>query len=109
MITLQSAYNCSRPFWELISAEGIFTWLMCPYTIGGLGLAGLGLFIVGLPFIGLKNWSESWELPLVWLAIMVPTLAVGFLPGGVLRRIAGLVTAAFAVLFLGLYFWWGRS
>ena len=101
--------TCSRPFWELLADGQWFDWLPCPYVIDGLGMSGLGLFLIGIPFIGLKNWSESWTLPLVWLAIGVPTMGAALLPGPVVQRVAGLLTAGVALLIIGLYWWWGRS
>lgn len=106
---LQQTYQCSRPFYELLASGELFNWLGCPYTIGGLGLAGFGMFIVLGGFIGLKNWSESWTLPLVWVALLVPTMSAALLPGSILRRLAGLLTIAFAMLLIGVYWWWGRS
>lgn len=103
------AYQCSRPFWDLIANGNLFDWMMCPYTIGGLGLTGFGVFVVALPFVGLKNWSESWRVPMVWLAIAVPSMSSLLLPGSVLRRIAGAITVAFAMLIIGIYWWWGRG
>lgn len=87
-----------------------FDWLACPYTIEGLGLTGLGMFVLAGGFIGLKNWSESWTVPITWLAIISPFMAAAFLlPGALLRRIAGLLTLAVAMLIIGIYWWWGRS
>ncbi len=107
-IALQGGYQCSRPFYELW--PDVFNWLTCPYAIGGLGLVGVGLFVLGGGFIGLYNWSESWEVPMTWLAIVAPAMAAGFLlPGGVQRRIAGVVTVAVAMVMIGLYWWWGRA
>lgn len=97
--------TCSRPFWELLADGQIFRWVRCPYIIDGLGEAGFGLFLVGLPFVALFNWSESYTMPLIWLAISVPTLGAAILPGVVIRQIAGLLTAALALLIIGLYIW----
>lgn len=106
----QGGYTCNRPFYDLLVNEGLFDWLACPYTIEGLGLTGLGLFLWAIPFVGLKNWSESWEVPLTWTAIVTPALAAGFLlPGGLLRRIAGILTLVVAMLIIGIYWWWGRA
>lgn len=108
MIPLQS-FQCGRPFWEILADGRLFDWMMCPYTITGLSLTGLGVFIIGMPFIALKNWSESWTVPMTWLAIAVPSMSLALLPGTVLRRIAGVLTLMFALLFIGLYYWWGRG
>jgi len=101
--------TCSRPIYELLGNGDWFGWLQCAYTIDLLSAGGIGLFLVGIPFVGLKNWSESWTMPLVWLAIAVPMLSTALLPGVVVRRIAGLLTAGVALLVIGLYWWWGRS
>lgn len=108
------SFSCSRPFYELLSeavtnADALFDWVFCPYTITGLGLAGVGVFVLGTGFVGLKNWSESWILPMTWLALVAPVLAVAMLPGNVLRQIAGIVTIAVALVFIGWWFWSGRS
>jgi len=93
-----------------VTDAGIFDWLACNYTIEGLGLSGLGLFVLATGFVGLKNWSESWEVPLTWLAIVTPAMAAGFLlPGALVRRIAGVLTIVVAMLIIGIYYWWGRS
>lgn len=107
-------YQCSRPFYELLvkavsNPDVFWDWAFCPYTITGLGLAGVGLFILGTGFIGIKNWSESWILPLVWLAFVAPVLAVAMLPGSVLRQIAGIITIAVALVFVGWWYWSGRA
>lgn len=106
---LQSGYNCSRPFYEIIVDHGVFSWLPCPYSISGLGLSGVGMFTLAAGFIGLKNWSESWTLPITWLAIMTPAMGAALLPGSLLRRIAGVLTLAVVLLFVGIYYWWGRA
>lgn len=106
--------ECSRPFYELLSGAVnnpslIWDWAFCPYAITGLGMTGVGVLILATGFVGIKNWSESWTLPLTWLALVAPVLAVGMLPGLVSRRIAGLLTVAFSMLFIGIWWWWGRS
>lgn len=106
---LQSWFNCSRPFYEILGNHGVFSWLPCPYTITGLGLAGVGMFVLAGGFIGLKNWSESWVAPMTWVGIMAPAMGVALLPGTLLMRIAGLLTVAVAMLIIGIYWWWGRS
>jgi len=101
--------TCSRPFWQYIANGQLFEALNCPYAIGGLGITGVGMLVVLTGFVGLKNWSESWTMPLVWLAIVAPAMGATLLPGALLRRIAGLLTLAFALVMIGLYWWWGRS
>lgn len=103
--------SCSRPFYEILTGSGdLFTWVTCPYAIGGLGMTGVGMFVLITGFVGLKNWSESWTLPLTWLAIIAPAMAAAFLlPGVLVRQIAGVITLAVVGVFIGLYWWWGRS
>lgn len=107
MIPLQ--FQCSRPFYGVLSDGRLFDWLACPYAIDGLGITGVGAFIVIGGFIGLYNWSESWTLPITWLAVIVPAMGAALLPGTLLRQIAGIITVAVAMLIIGLYWWWGRS
>ena len=107
-------YTCSRPFYDLLAnattnPDALFNWVFCPYTITGLGLTGVGLIILATGFVGLKNWTESWTLPLTWLALVAPAMATALLPGNLLRQIAGAITLAVAMLFIGLWWWWGRS
>lgn len=107
---LQGGFQCSRPFYEIMADGRLWDWLACPYAIDGLGLTGVGAFVILTGFVGLKNWSESWTLPITWLAIVTPAMAAGFLiPGGLLRRIAGILTVAVALLLVGIYYWWGRA
>lgn len=107
-IVMQGGFECSRPLYDLW--PNVFNWLICPYGIYGLGLTGVGMFALAGGFIGLYNWSESWEVPVTWLAIVGPAMAAGFLlPGGLQRRIAGVITVGVAMLLVGLYWWWGRS
>lgn len=97
--------TCNRPFYDILSSGDIFEWLSCVFSIDYLGRAGFGLFVLGIPFVGLYNWSESYTLPMIWLAIAAPTISAAFIPGTVARRIAGLLTAAVALLIIGLYIW----
>lgn len=108
------SYSCSRPFYQLLSdavtnSDALFDWVFCPYTITGLGLSGVGLFIIGTTAIGIKNQTEGWTVPLTWLALTLPVLATALLPGNVIRQLAGVVTLAFAMLIVGMWWWWGRS
>lgn len=106
--------DCSRPFYDILVSTvnnpgAIFDWVFCPYAAAGLGMTGVGVFILATGFVGLKNWTEGWVVPGVWLAIVAPTLAAAMLPGNVIRQIAGVLTLGFALLFVGLYYWWGRA
>lgn len=109
------AYECSRPFYDLLAeaatgnADALFNWPLCPYTITGLELGGVGMIIVATGFVGLKNWSEGWILPLTWLALIGPVLAAAMLPGSIIRMALGFIVVAFAMGVVGLWYWWGRS
>jgi len=109
ILQAESGFQCSRPFYDILLDGEIFDWMACPYTIGGLGLTGLGGFIWFGGFVGLKNWSESWTLPVTWTAIVTPAMSAALLPGTLIRRIAGVLTVAVALLMVGVYFWMGRS
>lgn len=105
--------SCSRPFWDLLAQSvseptAIWTWLFCPYTIN-TSMAVVGAIILMMGFVGLYNWSESWTLPLTWLALVAPVVAAAALPGGLIRQIAGILTVAFAMLLIGIWYWWGRG
>lgn len=111
---LQTGYTCSRPFYDLLvdtvsNPTLILDWVFCPYTIGGLGLAGVGLIVLATGFVGLKNWSEGFVLPMAWLALVGPVLATAMLPGNVIRRAVGFIVLAFMMSIIGVYYWWGRS
>lgn len=107
------AYACSRPFWERLTdatsdPAALFDWVFCPYSIEvGLPVVGTMLMVIG--FVGLFNWSESWTLPLTWMALVAPIVAVTALPGGLIRIIGGIITFGVMGLFIGIYYWWGRT
>lgn len=108
-------YTCSRPFYQLLleAASGdltaLFNWPLCPYTITGLGLTGVGMIVLATGFVGLKNWSEGWTLPMTWLALIGPTMAAAMLPGNIIRRMTGFIVLAVAMCVIGAWWWWGRS
>lgn len=106
-------YACSRPFWDRLSQAtndpaALFDWVFCPYSIE-VGLPVVGSILMLIVFVGLFNWSESWRLPLTWLTLVAPVVAVIALPGGLIRLIGGLVTFGVLVMFIGIYYWWGRA
>jgi hypothetical protein len=104
------SFQCSRPYYGVLADGRIFDWGACVYAADGLGLAGVGLFVLAGGFIGLLNWSEGWAVPITWTAIVGPPMAAGvLLPGGLLRLVAGALTLAMAGLFIGAYWWWGRA
>lgn len=105
--------TCDRPLWDLLAnavsdPDALFLWPFCPYAID-TDILVVGAFMTLVPFIGLLNWSESWTVPMTWLAIVAPIVAAAALPGGMIRLIGGVVTFAVAMLFVGLWYWWGRS
>lgn len=106
-------YSCSRPFWDRLSQavndpSALFDWLFCPYSIE-IGLVAVGTIVLMTGFIGFRNWSEGWTLPLTWLALVAPLVAMTALPGGLIRLIAGALTFGVLALWVGIYYWWGRA
>lgn len=106
-------YACSRPFWERLSAAtsdpaALFDWVFCPYAIE-VGLPVVGTMLMAIGFVGMFHWSESWRLPVTWLAIVAPIVAATALPAGLIRLIGGIVTFGVLLFFIGIYYWWGRS
>lgn len=104
---------CERPLWERLAEatsdpNALFDWVFCPYAVD-IGIVAVGTILLVIGFIGLYNWSESWSIPLVWLALVTPLVSMTALPGGLIRIIAGLATFGVALMILGLYWWWGRS
>lgn len=105
--------TCDRPLWDLATQavsdpDALFLWPFCAYSID-IGLAVVGAIMVAAGFVALLNWSESWVTPATWLALTSPMVAAAALPGGLIRLIGGLVTLTGAMLFVGLWYWWGRS
>jgi len=106
--------ECTRPLWDIAAAaargdvDALFTWPFCAYSID-LSLAVVGAILVLAVFVALLNWSEGWVVPATWLGIAAPMVATAALPGGMIRLIGGILTFAGAMLFIGLWYWWGRS
>lgn len=105
--------TCDRPLWELAAnavsdPDALFLWPFCAYSID-IGIVVVGAILVLSVFVGLLNWSESWLVPMTWLAIAAPMVAAAALPGGVVRIIGGLVTFSVAMLFVGGWYWWSRA
>ena len=92
---------------EALFNEEYLRWLAEAYGASGLGATGFTLFIVVAGAIGLQNWSETFKVPAVWLALMTPLVAAT-LPVPVVWRIIGIVTMAVAMLFIGLVLYWNR-
>jgi len=53
----------------------LLQWVAESYGASGLGVAGFALFVLFAGALGLFNWSESFKVPAVWLAIMTPLVA----------------------------------
>lgn len=107
-----AAYTCSRPFYKLLSdaatgdPDAIVNWVMCPYTISGMGLTGFGFFLIMTIAVGLKNWSESFEVPSVWIALATGTM-VAMIPAPVVGKLFGVIVGGIAFMFLGIL-WYFR-
>lgn len=82
-------------------------WIGEAYGASGLGVSGVALFILFIGAVGLFNWTESFKVPAVWLAIMSPVIAVA-LPVPAVMRLMGIITVAVAVLFVALWAYWQR-
>lgn len=83
-------------------------WMGEAYGASGLGVSGFALFVLFIGAIGLFNWTESFKVPAVWLALMTPIMAV-VLPVPVIMRLTGIITVAVAMLFLGMWMYWQRT
>ena len=83
-------------------------WLTMSYGESGLGVSGVALFVLVAGAVGLFNWTESFRVPAVWLALMGPLVALA-LPVPVRLRLVGLVTVAVAMLFVALWIYWSRT
>lgn len=107
------ALECTRPFWEILAdapsdPNALWNWVFAPYC-ADIGVAAVGGIMFVMGFVGLYNWTESWTMPLVWTSLVAPLVAVTALPGGLIRLIGGVVTLAVAMLFLGVWWWYGRA
>ena len=83
-------------------------WIGEAYGASGLGVSGVALFILVTGAVGLFNWSESFRVPVVWLVLMTPLVAVT-LPVPVIFRLIGIVTTGVALLFVALWMFWNRT
>lgn len=83
-------------------------WIAEAFGASGIGVSGFALFVLFAGAVGLLNWTESFRVPAVWLAITVPLVATT-LPAPVQRILTGLVTVAVAVLFLAIWAYWRRT
>ena len=92
---------------EALSNRQYPEWIAEAFGASGMGVSGFVLFVMFIGAIGLFNWTESFTPPAVWLALVAPLLAVA-LPVPVVWRVMGIATLGFAMLFIGLYFYWDR-
>lgn len=91
----------------LIDGEFV-RWVAEAYGASGMGVSGTALFVVFAGAIGLANWSESFRVPAVWLALTTPLVAAS-LPVPVVWRLIGIITTAVAMLFVGMWVYWNRT
>lgn len=104
------AYSCSRPFYKLLAkaadgdVDAAMNWIMCPYTVTGIGLTGFGFFLILTISVGLKNWSESFVVPMVWVALASGVL-VSMVPAPLANRLFGVIVGGIAFMLIGILFW----
>ena len=91
---------------ELLNGD-ILSWIAEAWGAGPVGVGTFAVFVLFIPALGLFNWTESFRVPAVWLVLMTPSVSM-FLPVPVIWRLAGLVTTALAMLFVGLWLYWRR-
>lgn len=92
---------------EALLEREFLRWIGEAYGASGMGTGGVALFVLFAGAIGLFNWTESFKVPAVWLALTAPLLAAA-LPVPVVWRVMGIVTTALAMLFIGLWVYWQR-
>jgi hypothetical protein len=82
-------------------------WVAEAFGASGIGVSGFALFVMFGGALGLFNWTESFKVPAVWVVLMAPVVG-STLPVPVIWRLAGLITTALAMLFVGLWVYWQR-
>lgn len=92
---------------EALFNEEFLRWLGEAYGASGLAPSGFTLIVLFIGAIGLFNWTETFKVPAIWLAIVTPLVATT-LPVPVVWRVLGIVTTGVALLFVGLYVYWNR-
>lgn len=92
---------------EALLNREYLTWISEAYGASGIGVGGFAVFVLFGGAIGLYNWTETFKVPAVWLALVGPVVASALL-APVVGRLAGLVTIALAMLFVGLWVYWNR-
>lgn len=100
--------DLGEPARDALSDGDFPEWMAEAYGASGMGVSGFALFVLFAGALGLFNWTESFKVPAVWLALMGPMFAAA-LPVPVVMRLMGIVTVAVAVLFLGLWTYWQRT
>lgn len=101
--------TCSRPLYEMLNAainggDAPMDWLFCSYAISGIGITGVGMFMALTVAVGLKNWTEGFTIPAVWLTLVAGVL-VTFVPGALAAKFFGIIVAGLAFLFIGIWYW----
>lgn len=82
-------------------------WIGEAYGASGFQVSGTALVFIFAGALGLYNWTETFKVPAVWLALTTPLVAAA-LPAPVVWRLVGLLTTAVAMLFIGLFVYWRR-
>lgn len=100
--------DLGAPAREALVEGDFLEWIAEGYGASGIGVSGFALFVLFAGAIGLFNWTESFKVPAVWLALMTPLMAVA-LPVPAVMRIFGIITVAVAMLFVALWTYWWRS
>jgi hypothetical protein len=88
-------------------AQDWLQWVGEAYGASGFGVAGTALVVLFAGALGLFNWTESFKVPAVWLALTTPLVAAT-LPAPIVWRLIGVLTTAVAMLFIGLFIYWRR-
>lgn len=98
-----------RPFYEILidaitNGEAPFDWVTAVFASSGIGTTGFGFFLILTISVGLKNWSESFTIPMVWLVLMTSAL-VAMVPAPVADRLFGLIVAGIAFALIGILYY----
>lgn len=93
---------------DALTDGNFLEWIAHAYGDSGIGVSGFALFVLFMGALGLFNWTESFKVPAVWLALMAPLVAVA-LPVPAVMRLMGIVTVAVAMLFVGMWSLWRRT
>jgi len=91
---------------EAFKRENWLAWVTEAFGVA-LTNPGFGLFVMFAGAVSLFNWTESFQVPAIWLVLVTPLMA-STLPVPAIWRLVGLVTTALAALFIGLWLYWRR-